>query len=457
MKRLPPIGSRRLGNATIPIDVAGIAREKMEAAASGATSAAAAAQQYLRDAETARAQAFEALAKSRELLEQAAAARGSTIADLDTRKVEILGKADDFLQGTLRLGRQVEETRVAIETDLQRRTRELGALTVEAMGHRDEAKKIAAGLVGIAHISLREQEDNQVVLILVLTDGRVLRANVRGPRGSGSSGPAGADGAPGPAGPAGAPGASLWGTITGLVSDQLDLQAALDLKQNLSEKGAANGYAPLGADSKVPNANLPALALTDVFVVASQAAQLALTVEEGDVAVRTDQNKSYIHNGGVSGTMADWQELLTPTDAVTSVDGRTGVVTLADLYATLAHASRHQDGGADEINVAGLSGLLADAQKVTVRKNAGADVGTRKRLNLIEGANITLAIADDAGGDEIDITINASGGSGTDEVLLVPIASKTIPTNTSIVVGDRYVLGPGVVLTIEDGANLTII
>lgn len=93
-----------------------------------------------------------------------------------------------------------------------------------------------------------------------------------------------------------------------------------------------------------------------------------------------------------------------------NVAGLSGL--LADAQTALAHASSHQDGGTDEISVAGLSGLLADAQKITVRKNTGADVGTRKRLNLIEGANVTLTVTDDAGGDEIDVTIAAAGGGG---------------------------------------------
>lgn len=64
-----------------------------------------------------------------------------------------------------------------------------------------------------------------------------------------------------------------------------------------------------------------------------------------------------------------------------------------------------------------LQDVLADhASKidsgVTVRKNSGADVGTRPRINLIEGANVTLTIADDGAGDEVDITIAASGGGG---------------------------------------------
>lgn len=168
------------------------------------------------------------------------------------------------------------------------------------------------------------------------------------------------------AGGPGGGGASAWGEITGTLADQTDLQTALNGKsdtghthddryytesetdteisdaitahvgqadphtqyQKESEKGSANGYAPLGADSKIASAYLPAIALTDVFVVASQVAQLALTAEEGDVAIRTDLNKSYIHNGGTAGTMADWSELLTPTDAVLSVNGFTGAVSL---------------------------------------------------------------------------------------------------------------------------------
>jgi len=53
--------------------------------------------------------------------------------------------------------------------------------------------------------------------------------------------------------------------------------------------------------------------------------------------------------------------------------------------------------------------------------------------------------------------VTVAGGSGTDEVLLVPTANKTIPANTSIIVGDYYRLGSGIGLTIESGANLTVI
>ena len=71
-----------------------------------------------------------------------------------------------------------------------------------------------------------------------------------------------------------------------------------------------------------------------IFIVASQTAMLALSAaQEGDVAVRTDLSKSFILKASPYSTLANWQELLSPTDAVTSVNGSTGAVsiTLAGL------------------------------------------------------------------------------------------------------------------------------
>ena len=54
-------------------------------------------------------------------------------------------------------------------------------------------------------------------------------------------------------------------------------------------------------------------------------------------------------------------------------------------------------------------------QQVAARLNStGGDVGTRRRLNFIEGTGIDITITDDAGDDELDITItNTGAGSGT--------------------------------------------
>lgn len=47
---------------------------------------------------------------------------------------------------------------------------------------------------------------------------------------------------------------AVWGAITGTLSDQTDLQSALDAKESLANKNAANGYAGLTASTKLNRA-----------------------------------------------------------------------------------------------------------------------------------------------------------------------------------------------------------
>ena len=83
----------------------------------------------------------------------------------------------------------------------------------------------------------------------------------------------------------------------------------------------------------LPVGNMAATALTTVQTAANQAAQLALTTQEGDVVVRTDENKTYMRNSGTADPhdMTNFTLLATPTDAVTSVDGNTGAVTTLQI------------------------------------------------------------------------------------------------------------------------------
>lgn len=109
-------------------------------------------------------------------------------------------------------------------------------------------------------------------------------------------------------------------------------QAALNDKVDVSLLGAANGVATLGADSKIPANQLPAIAITDTFVVASEAAMLALNAETGDVAVRTDTDETYILQSEPASTLANWVLIRTPSSggSVSSVDvsgGTTGLTT----------------------------------------------------------------------------------------------------------------------------------
>ena len=114
---------------------------------------------------------------------------------------------------------------------------------------------------------------------------------------------------------------SLGGSLDYVtLSGQVLTRNAIDLAADVT------GILPVG--------NMAATALTTVQTAVDQAAHLALTTEEGDVVVRSDEGKTYMHNGGSAGTMGDFTLLATPTDAVSSVNGGTGAVTVTENVTT---------------------------------------------------------------------------------------------------------------------------
>jgi len=111
----------------------------------------------------------------------------------------------------------------------------------------------------------------------------------------------------------------------------------------------------------IPQTSASPLTITDVFVVNSEAAMLALSsAQTGDVAVRTDLNKSFILSDNNYSTLSSWKELLTPPDAVTSVDGQTGTVSLSSTYIT-GNETITLSGDAAESGATSISVTLADS------------------------------------------------------------------------------------------------
>lgn len=49
------------------------------------------------------------------------------------------------------------------------------------------------------------------------------------------------------------------------------------------------------------------------YAVASEAEMIALPARQGDIAARSDTETNFVHNGGLTGTAADWTELAKPT------------------------------------------------------------------------------------------------------------------------------------------------
>jgi len=154
----------------------------------------------------------------------------------------------------------------------------------------------------------------------------------------------------------------------------------------------------------LPSSVIPPIAITSTYVVSSEIEQLALTTQEGDVVVRTDETKTYIKNAGSAGDMTDFIELQTPSStSVTSVNSEVGTVilTTGDIsedvnsnYVTDANLTTisNQTGtntGDNAVNT-NYSGLISN---VTTNLSEGTSTETTVNVNSSDGSNATLASA----------------------------------------------------------------
>ena len=89
----------------------------------------------------------------------------------------------------------------------------------------------------------------------------------------------------------------------------------------------------LGAGGKIDKKYLPPIAITEPFAVSSEEEMLALNCQKGDVAIRSDESKSYILKNAPASKLENWLELQTPDCKINSVNGQIGtvVLTTADI------------------------------------------------------------------------------------------------------------------------------
>jgi hypothetical protein len=187
----------------------------------------------------------------------------------------------------------------------------------------------------------------------------------------------------------------------------------------------------------VPTSALPALAINDVFTVASQAAMLALTAQRGDIAIRTDLPATFILSTDSPGTLADWKQLQIPADAVLSVNGQVGVVVLAKGDIGLGNVSNlaPADLGISTATQSALDGKQPlDADLTAIAGLAPADGALLQRISgawaALDPADLPVSTAQQTAinaripASIVDAKGDLVAGSAADTVVRVPVGSN---------------------------------
>ena len=139
--------------------------------------------------------------------------------------------------------------------------------------------------------------------------------------------------------------------------------------------GLAEGQIPiLGAEGKLNPTVIPALALTDTYTVADEAAMIALDAQPGDIAIRLDVNATFILKTAPANVVENWTQLLTPHSEVQSVNGLKGdvVLTPAIIGAEAAFAKKtafNKDFGTTEGTVAQGNHIHAEYENQNAYSN----------------------------------------------------------------------------------------
>ena len=177
--------------------------------------------------------------------------------------------------------------------------------------------------------------------------------------------------------------------------------------------GTAAGNVPvLDSNGKLVESIIPAVAITETYVVDSETAMLALDAQVGDVAVRTDVSKSFILQSLPATTAANWVELLTPNSKVISVNGKQGAVVLtgADISTSFTQAASRANVATGEtlaVSLGKISKWFADLKGLAFKDTI---VATTDITGIIPAANLPTATASAKGIASFGNGLNVASG-----------------------------------------------
>lgn len=249
------------------------------------------------------------------------------------------------------------------------------------------------------------------------------------------------------------------------------LVAALLLKQDVSGRGVANGYAPLGADNRIPVAYLPSGSMR--YMATWNAATNTPALADGTVAnagqwYRVDVGGTRnLGSGNITFDVGDyvicnylgvWEKSDT-TDAVTSVAGLVGTITAASLKTALALVKA--DVGLGNVdNIADAAKAVLSATKLATARNVNgvpfdgtADITVRDWITPEQFGAVGNGTTDDT--TALNNCFSAAGGR-----TVYFAAGKTYKHTNTVTIGQdftRIVSQGGILLATVETASQVLV
>ncbi|HBH6928745.1 TPA: hypothetical protein L3F84_000809 [Enterobacter cloacae] len=237
-------------------------------------------------------------------------------------------------------------------------------------------------------------------------------------------------------------------------------------------------FAILDSNGKIPVSMIPAVALSEVFVVNSQAAMLALDAQEGDVAKRTDLGYSFILASEPASTLSNWVQVsddvlaqlglstgATEVGAVDDDNNSTTVQGALALKASKAYLSATT--GATRVNTSSGATVQALFDQLT-----GGTFNLKYRnYTVYNRLDEELSVASISGVDPTGATDSTTAlngffsllsSNGTKTAILIPagtylVTGLTIPNNSLVIKGSgMYPYGQSTTRFKAASANTTI-
>lgn len=287
---------------------------------------------------------------------------------------------------------------------------------------------------------------------------------------------------------------TFTGTVSGITAEMVGLgvvnnttdankpissatQTALNLKESVANKGAANGYAGLDSSGLIPLANLPVT--STLGAVAYQSSWNAATNYPA-IPVAAPENKGWYYIVSVAGNTAisghsnwivgDWVvsngaswDFISTASQVASVAGRTGAVVLSSADVGLPAVENTSDANKP---ISSATQLALNAKVNTALLGAASGVALLGADSKVPKANMSTLVPADVGLGSVNNTSDANKPVSTaqaaaDAVVLasaqsadtnrVPVSAIAITASRALTSADK-----GATLVNSTGSNYTL-